>query len=196
MYWPSGVRTIVAGTSLILCVSSHRPLPSMEADDSDDVMFNLCTTVPANLTFSCRMYECISLAIGCSRPYRLYYYFCTPRVTPQVTLGRRLAARALELDAAAHGVRKVPPNDEGGGGYGGSGQGARGRTLVHGDLKTWNIFFAKGAHNNGSAVAGNGTEVKLIDWQVSCYTLSTRSNSGLFPYILRRPESIVSFLAP
>ncbi|CAM9929602.1 unnamed protein product [Scytosiphon promiscuus] len=99
-------------------------------------------------------------------------------------LGRRLAARAVELDAAAH----APPPSElrrcllgegsasGGSSVGGA-RGRRGRSLVHGDLKTWNVFFSTGgwgeADREGTAAAAGaadgdaapGGKVKIIDWQ-------------------------------
>ncbi|CBN80176.1 conserved unknown protein [Ectocarpus siliculosus] len=91
-------------------------------------------------------------------------------------LGRRLAARALSLDAAVHA--------NGDGVLASSGGGKRGRSLVHGDLKTWNVFFKTGgwaeageqgegaAARDGGGVdaqgpaAAAGGKVKIIDWQV------------------------------
>lgn len=101
------------------------------------------------------------------------------QIPTQVALGRRLAAIALDLDAAAHGDLTGDGGARGRG-FGGSGQGARGRTLVHGDLKTWNVFFADNASNNG--VCGTYGEdggrgmVKFIDWQVGC--IIRRVSSG------------------
>ncbi|CAM9381912.1 unnamed protein product, partial [Ectocarpus sp. 12 AP-2014] len=90
-------------------------------------------------------------------------------------LGRRLAARALSLDAAVHA--------NGDGVLSSSGGGKRGRSLVHGDLKTWNVFFKTagwaeageqgegaaardcgGGDASGPAPAAGG-KVKIIDWQ-------------------------------
>lgn len=91
-------------------------------------------------------------------------------------LGRRLAARALSLDAAVHA--------NGDGVLASSGGGKRGRSLVHGDLKIWNVFFMTGdwseagkqgegaAARDGSGgdaegpAAAAGGKVKMIDWQV------------------------------
>lgn len=113
-------------------------------------------------------------------------------------LGHRLAARAVELDGAAHATRAggtlAPPSGgeepaaaaAGGrrGVHSGQGGGGRGRTLVHGDLKTWNVFFKRGswrgagAEGAGGGGVGNGGggggapmdaaggRVKIIDWQV------------------------------
>lgn len=117
-----------------------------------------------------------------------------PEKGPQ-TLGRRIAARARELDAAAHGgISGVVGNNRGGdmraGGEAVRQRSTRGMTLVHGDLKTWNVFFkirepsiallqesptpVPGA--NADAVANSETssreeQVKFIDWQVRSDTL-------------------------
>ncbi|CAM9933060.1 unnamed protein product [Ectocarpus sp. 6 AP-2014] len=90
-------------------------------------------------------------------------------------LGRRLAARALSLDAAVHA--------NGDGVLASSGGGKRGRSLVHGDLKTWNVFLKTGGwaeageQGEGAAArdggggdaqgpaAAAGGKVKIIDWQ-------------------------------
>ncbi|CAM9760508.1 unnamed protein product, partial [Ectocarpus sp. 8 AP-2014] len=90
-------------------------------------------------------------------------------------LGRRLAARALSLDAAVHA--------NGDDVLASSGGGKRGRSLVHGDLKTWNVFFKTGGwaeageQGEGAAArdggggdakepaAAAGGKVKIIDWQ-------------------------------
>lgn len=90
-------------------------------------------------------------------------------------LGSRLAARALSLDAAVHA--------DGDGVLASSGGGKRGRSLVHGDFKTWNVFFktegwaesgeqgeGAAARDGGGGDAGGpaaaGGKVKIIDWQV------------------------------
>lgn len=82
----------------------------------------------------------------------------------EAALGRRIAARGRELDAAARGFGEAG----GGGSVGEVARRRRGRTLVHGDLKTWNVFFkrstaAAGAGTPAAAVEGR---VKFIDWQV------------------------------
>lgn len=98
----------------------------------------------------------------------------------EAALGSRIAARALQLDAAARGVdalredgdtvksRMCTGGDEGASGWR---RRRRGRTLVHGDLKTWNVFFRRGgvAQETKARVAG-GT-VKFIDWQVRAFCL-------------------------
>lgn len=81
----------------------------------------------------------------------------------EVSLGRRISARALQLDAAVRGV-------------GDAANGRRsGRTLIHGDLKTWNVFIRKELSESGKGDTGTtssiGLEeweerVKFIDWQV------------------------------
>lgn len=101
-------------------------------------------------------------------------------------LGNRLAARAVELDAAVHAP---PPREwslsspgEGDAGLAtgvGSSRGRRGRSLVHGDLKTWNVFFSAGvwgeAGQDGTAGGAATTtargKVKIIDWQVCLFRL-------------------------
>lgn len=107
------------------------------------------------------------------------------------SLGRRITERALELDAAAHAGVFASPRGKGGGRNGarsspaengGKGKNGgkeacfeRGRTLVHGDLKSWNAFFVredggkKGGSGEGGAAAAaisGGERVKFIDWQV------------------------------
>lgn len=80
----------------------------------------------------------------------------------EASLGRRISARALQLDAAVRGVGNAA-NDR-----------RSGRTLIHGDLKTWNVFIRKELGESGEGGAGtmssNGVEeweesVKFIDWQ-------------------------------
>lgn len=95
------------------------------------------------------------------------------RDTGELALGRRLAARARALDAAAHGSREAGDLWR----CGGAVRGGRGRSLIHGDLKTWNVFFARGIGDDGPArwhrresreegpAVGDGL-VKFIDWQV------------------------------
>lgn len=82
----------------------------------------------------------------------------------EVSLGRRISARAVQLDAAVRGV-----------GDSANGRRSRGRTLIHGDLKTWNVFIRKELSESGEGGAGTtasiGLEeweerVKFIDWQV------------------------------
>lgn len=103
------------------------------------------------------------------------------------SLGRRLASRALDLDAAVlgrEGGSSLSRGDDVG--RVASRGGRRGRTLVHGDLKTWNVFFRKGAWgevgaggtgSGGGGGCGGGSggkastapargRVKIIDWQV------------------------------
>ncbi|CAN0137807.1 unnamed protein product, partial [Discosporangium mesarthrocarpum] len=65
-----------------------------------------------------------------------------------INLGRRLSQNALELDALAMGR--------------GWGQGRRGLTLLHGDPKSWNMFFRTGCGDEGH---DDQALVKLIDWQ-------------------------------
>eukprot|EP00752_Nemacystus_decipiens_P017867 g16019.t1 len=99
-----------------------------------------------------------------------------------MSLGRRLAARALDLDAAVLGREGRESSLSRGGDVGGMADkgGGRGRTLVHGDLKTWNVFLRKGAWgevgeegtdgggrdgDGKSLTAPAGGRVKIIDWQ-------------------------------
>lgn len=82
----------------------------------------------------------------------------------------------MSLDAAVHA--------NGDGVLTSSGGGKRGRSLVHGDLKTWNVFFKTtgwaepGEQGEGAAARDGGGgdaegpagaaggKVKIIDWQV------------------------------
>ncbi|CAN0498221.1 unnamed protein product, partial [Laminaria digitata] len=95
------------------------------------------------------------------------------------SLGRRITERARELDAAAHAGIFLSPGGKGGNGTrfspikrNGENGGkeafcGRGRTLVHGDLKTWNAFFERegGVKGGGGVATTAGERVKFIDWQ-------------------------------
>ena len=86
----------------------------------------------------------------------------------EASLGRRIAARARELDAAVHGFGGVPVRGSGGSSSDEVGERRSGRTLVHGDLKTWNVFFKKSTgrgEEDAGATPGLGGRVKFIDWQ-------------------------------
>lgn len=125
-----------------------------------------------------------------------------PACGREAALGLRLAARAKELDAAAHdrSVAAVAHRVESGGSAWEKRGSGRGRTLVHGDLKTWNVFFRKGGAEATASIAGgsdsrgsNGAprppstarsgRVKFIDWQarscVSSFFLHFRFFLGL-----------------